>query len=488
MTPTLLPVFVVAFVTISFIALRPFSTRVKTAFDILCFIVISLLLYQGRTSPFFTVTGALYSATLWMRALTALWWLFGARLVVIGLSFTLNSNKRWREARLFPDLTAAAIYIAAALVVLTSVLSLPIGGVLATSGIVAIVLGLALQNTLADVFAGIAVGIETPFCVGDRILIADKIEGQVVQINWRSIHIQTDSDDIAIIPNSVVAKSELVNRSFPTQRRAASVELSCPKSAKSERVIEALLQATMLCPAILRNPAPTAVLTRIGAKRSFYSISFSVADTEALAAAKGALLNQSRRQLYYGGLFDQPDIAGSRHTHSTLPVGPIPTPELLQDVILFEGLDDDQVAKLASHLELRLLAPGDVLFAQGTSGGTLFIVASGIVEIARQSAQSSVDSLGCVGAGDYLGEISLLTGAPYAATATARTHCRVYALPHDVIAPLLAANAQLFTVFDKLARRGIEALHRNVAVRAADDIATVGQLVLRIRRFFMKPS
>jgi CRP-like cAMP-binding protein len=279
-----------------------------------------------------------------------------------------------------------------------------------------------------------------------------------------------------------------VNRSFPTQRRAASVELSCPKSAKSERVIEALLQATMLCPTILRNPAPTAVLTRIGAKRSFYSISFSVADTEALAAAKGALLNQSRRQLYYGGLFDQPDIAGSRHTHSTLRLGPIPTAELLQDVILFEGLDDDQVAKLASHMELRLLAPGDVLFAQGTSGGTLFIVASGIVEIARQSEQSSVDSLGCVGAGDYLGEISLLTGAPYAATATARTHCRVYALPHDVIAPLLAANAQLFTVFDKLARRGIEALHRKVAVRAADDIATVGQLVLRIRRFFMKPS
>jgi small-conductance mechanosensitive channel/CRP-like cAMP-binding protein len=486
MTQGLLPVFVVAFVIISFIALRPFSVRVKTAFDVLCFIVISLLLYQGRTSPFHMVTGTLDSTSLWMRALTALWWLFGARLVVIGLSFTLNSNRRWREARLFPDLTAAAIYIAAALVVLTSVLSLPIGGLLATSGIVAIVLGLALQNTLADVFAGIAVGIETPFCVGDRILLGDKIEGQVVQINWRSIHVQTDSDDVAIIPNSVVAKSELVNRSFPTQRRAASVELSCPKSAKSERVIEALLQATMLCPTILRNPAPTAVLTRLGSKRSFYSVNFYAADTGALGAAKGALLLQCQRQLYYEGLLDQPMNAGSRHTQSALPTTPIPTAELLQDVILFQGLNDEQVAKLASHLELRLLEPGEVLFAQGISGGTLFIVASGIVEIARRSANSSVDSIGCVGAGDYLGEISLLTGAPYAATATARTHCQIYALPHEVIAPLLAANAQLFSVFDKLARRGTEALHRKVAVRAADDIGTAGQFVLRIRHFFMK--
>jgi small-conductance mechanosensitive channel/CRP-like cAMP-binding protein len=488
MTSALLPVFVVAFVIISFIALRPFSPLVKTAYDILCFTVISLLLYQGQTSPFLTVTGTLHGTSLWMRALTALWWLFGARLVVIGLSFTLNSNRRWREARLFPDLTAAAIYVAAALVVLTSVLSLPIGGLLATSGIVAIVLGLALQNTLADVFAGIAVGIEEPFCVGDRILLGDKIEGVVVQINWRSIHIQTDSDDIAIIPNSVVAKTELVNRSFPTQRRAASVELSCPKGSKSESVIEALLQATMLCPMIFREPPPSAVLTRIGKKTSFYSISFVVADTGALAAAKSALLNQSRRQLYYRGLLNEPNIAGNRHTQSAARVGPNPTPELLQDVILFEGLNDEQVAKLASQMELRLLEPDEVLFAQGTSGGTLFIIAAGIVEISRRTEHASVESIGCVGAGDYLGEISLLTGSPYAATATARTYCRVYALPHDVIAPLLAANAQLFSVFDKLARRGIEALHRKVAVHAADDVATVGQLVLRIRRFFLKPS
>lgn len=46
----------------------------------------------------------------------------------------------------------------------------------------AIVLGLALQNTLADVFAGMAVGVDAPFSVGDRIQIDDKIEGQVVQV------------------------------------------------------------------------------------------------------------------------------------------------------------------------------------------------------------------------------------------------------------------------------------------------------------------
>ena len=104
---------------------------------------------------------------------------------------------------------------ATGLIVFNSVFALPVTGVVATSGIVAIVLGLALQNTLADVFAGIAVGSEGPFRVGDRIQLNDNLEGVVVQVNWRSIRIQTDGDDIAIIPNSVVAKAAIVNRSFP---------------------------------------------------------------------------------------------------------------------------------------------------------------------------------------------------------------------------------------------------------------------------------
>src|ERR1700675_5097680 len=106
-----------------------------------------------------------------------------------------------------------------------------IGGLLATSGVLAIVLGLALQNTLADVFAGIAFGIEAPFNVGDRISVADKIEGTVVQMNWRSIRIHTDGDDVAIVPNSVVANSDIVNRSFPTRLRSAFIEFSCPATA-----------------------------------------------------------------------------------------------------------------------------------------------------------------------------------------------------------------------------------------------------------------
>src|SRR5580704_5159593 len=371
-TSSLLPVLILGFVIVSYIALRPFPSRVRNLFDFVCFVGATLILFRHQTPPLPGEGGAANATSLWLHAVAGIWWLLGARVLVAVMSFTLNYNRRWREARLFPDLTAAAIYTAAVLVVLISVLALPIGGLLATSGVLAIVLGLALQNTLADVFAGIAFGIEAPFNVGDRISIGENIEGTVVQMNWRSIRILTDGDDVAIVPNSVVAKADIVNRSFPTRVRSAFIELSCPATANPERVIDTLQQATLLCPTIVPLPGSSTVLIRLGSTKSRYRVNFSVSDTEHLSTTKDLLLRHARRQLYYSGLYFPPtaqntralDEATHRPVHAALPV--------LQDITLFEALDGEQLAELAAHLKPRSLAPEDVLFAQGGTEATLF--------------------------------------------------------------------------------------------------------------------
>src|SRR5580692_1857377 len=275
----LLPVLILGFVIVSYIALRPFPSRIRYLFDFVCFVGATYILFRYQTSPLPGNGGAASAPSSWLHAVAGIWWLLGARVLVAFMSFTLSYNRRWREARLFPDLTAAAIYTAAVSVVLISVLALPIGGLLATSGVLAIVLGLALQNTLADVFAGIAFGIEAPFNVGDRISLGDKIEGTVVQMNWRSIRILTDGDDVAIVPNSVVAKSDIVNRSSPTRVRSAFIELSCPATSNPERVIDTLQQATLLCAPILPAPVSSAALMSLGTTENRYRINFSVADT-----------------------------------------------------------------------------------------------------------------------------------------------------------------------------------------------------------------
>jgi small-conductance mechanosensitive channel len=94
-----------------------------------------------------------------------------------------------------------------------TVLKEPISAILATSGVLAIVLGLALQNTLADVFAGLAINIERPFATGEWISATDGVDGQVMEINWRATRLRTGANDMIVIPNSMVAKTVVTNRS-----------------------------------------------------------------------------------------------------------------------------------------------------------------------------------------------------------------------------------------------------------------------------------
>lgn len=483
MTANLIPAAVLlAIALLGVLGLRRFSYRVKIVFDVLCFLAISLYFWrQGALPVFPPLSGSADSAAIWLRAVGGAWWLLGARIVVASLRVFVQQDRGSRGTRLFSDLSAASIYIATAAVVLNSVFALPVTGVLATSGVVAIVLGLALQNTLADVFAGIAVGIEAPFGVGDRIQIGDRIEGQVVQMNWRSIRVQTDGDDVAIIPNSIIAKAEIINRSFPSQRRASSVELSCPESAVPERVTETLMHATLLCPSILRTPAPGAVLTRLGRKRNFYKISFVVDSTVNLSPTKDILLRAARRQLHYAGFLDQSRASETSNINVTGDA--LAARRLLHDLVLFEGLGERQIDGLADHLVWRRLEPEDELFAQEATDASLYIVVSGILQFTRRTEAGS-EVIGFIGAGEYVGEIGLLTGAPHGVAANARTHCQVLQLPREAIAPLLTENADLAFAFEKSVRRGLDLFNRAVAVRATPGVGAKGQLLLRIRSFF----
>jgi small-conductance mechanosensitive channel/CRP-like cAMP-binding protein len=489
MTPTLIAAGIIVVVAVvGILGLRPYGYRVRIAIDVIGFAAISAFLLQKGVSPVFPpVNGGIDGAALSLRVIGAAWWLLGARIIVAVLGFTFHRDRRFRAARLFSDLTAAVVYVTATLVVLDSVLTFPITGLLATSGVLAIVLGLALQNTLADVFAGIAVGIEGPFHVGDRISIGDKIEGEVVQVNWRSIRVQTDGDDVAIIPNSLVAKAEIVNRSYPNPRRKVSIKLDYSESVAPERVIDTLLQATLLCPVILQAPAPSAVVTQLGEKENSYAVSFFVADSQKVSVAKSMLLRHCRRQLYYANqLFRDMDdnLEPPQHARMNVHHGR----RLLRDLIVFESLTGDQIDQLAIHLQRQLLEPGEVLFSQGAVDATLYVVASGVLEFTRWTETHAAESIGCIGAGEYVGEIGLLTGSPHAATATARAHSKVYRLSREAIAPLLAGESEVAAALDKSVRHGLEILHREVPTRASATIGAKGQLLARIRRFFKPES
>jgi small-conductance mechanosensitive channel/CRP-like cAMP-binding protein len=484
MTPTVWSVASLVAAAAGLLALRTLTRRIRILFDVVCLVALSVVFHESGATPLLTSSaGAPDTATLWLRVLIVAWWLVSARVVVGGLYFALRHDHRHRSAKLVVDLVAAAIYVGTVVIVLKSVLALPVAGLFATSGVVAIVLGLALQSTLADVFSGIAVGIEAPFQVGDRISLGADIEGRVIETNWRSIRLQTDGEDIAIIPNSVMGKLQVVNRSVPSRHRTVSAKVRCPATVDPERVIQVLDEATLLCPAILETPASSVALTRLGRSWNHYTITFSVAETSLMAGTKSLLLRHARKQLHYAGLLERDPGGLVQSPARSRPMILAPR-EVLGDLVLFERLQPMQLEDLARGLTTRLLEPGEILFAEGAADATLYVVASGVLEMTRATGTTTSLTLGRIGAGEYIGEIGLLTGSPHAATARARTHCVVYQLRREAIAGLLETNAELAAALEKSVRRGLELVSRKVAATATSEVGVRGQLLQRIRRLF----
>jgi small-conductance mechanosensitive channel len=142
------------------------------------------------------------------------WWLWAAWFLVALIRSVVVFERRPHEGKLVQDLLSGIIYLAAAFGIIAYVFDLPVQGLLATSGAIAIVLGIALQSNLNDVFSGIVISLSGPYRPGDWINIEGGTEGRVIEMNWRATHVLTSRQDLAIVPNSIIAKSKIVNVSF----------------------------------------------------------------------------------------------------------------------------------------------------------------------------------------------------------------------------------------------------------------------------------
>lgn len=469
MSLAVMPALLLALTLIAVFVVRSRPLSVKIACEAVLLAVIGgYLLYRGTTPlPMDNQIGAAPDGV-WLRALAVLWWLIGARFVAILTVMALGRDARSRQARLFSDLLAGAIYLTAVLVILNSVLDVPVRGLLATSGVIAIVLGLALQNTLADVFSGIAVGVEQPFHVGDRVSIGDHPEGVVVEMNWRSVRIQTDGEDLATIPNSIVAKSQIINRSVPTARRAATVEIPTQSAARSEVLMNLIWQAIQLSPAILDQPTPSVSIKYVGVRTTTFGVTYFVASTSALSTARSQLLRQVRRLFRHANVQDGP---------------PGTDASLLAGLILFESLNMEQIGKLADALVPSALSVGETIFEQGSRGASLYVIRSGILEVTRLEKNGSRTVYGRIGPGEYLGEISMMTGEARTVTVTALSPAEVLELPRSAIESLLGEDSSLSAALERSVQRGLALLDRDAAARNCQPLDEAGALLDRIRIF-----
>jgi small-conductance mechanosensitive channel len=352
---------------------------------------------------------------------------------------------------------------------------------LTASAIAAAALGFALQDTLANAFAGLAIQVEKPFRVGHWVSVAS-YEGSVAEVTWRATKIRTKAGNLVVIPNNTIAKEAINNYSEPALPTLASVEVGADYGVAPNEVRDAIVTAARQASRVLQSPPPEALLHNFGDSAIIYHARFWIADFAQLEYAQDevrrAIYYEFRRRnieipwpitVEYKGEKAVPDSV-ERHERFCRTIAAAPA---------FAGLPDDCHHALASAAQERMYGDGEVIVREGDQGGTMFFVQRGRVAITvgpdhRQVAVTE--------SGGYFGEMSLLTGEPRSATVRAVGDSTVLAVSGEVFGAYVRSHPEVIELLAAGAVRRRTELDASRAQTSAPVDA--GTLVQRIRRFF----
>lgn len=386
--------------------------------------------------------------------------------------------------RLLRDLARVLLYPGAVLAILAFVFGQPVGGLLATSGVLVAVIGFALRGMIADVFSGIAINVEHPYRIGDWIELDDGVVGQVVEINWRATRLATRDHTSVVVPNGVVAASRVVNFSFPDRHYRAHLRVALPASVPVERGRGVLLAAVLGAPRVLADPCPEVQVDGFDERGVVYVVRYWVDDYAHDRPCRDAVATAIAAALEKSGVmpgFPRREVIVGRHAAS----GAVSLADQLAEWPLFADFTKREIDAVAAGAAEVRFHPGQFLFRQGDPGGSLFLLGEGVLEVrtATETGELTIDRML---PGQVFGEISLLTGEARSASVVAVTEGIAYELDKSRFEPILRARPALTEALAELMARRRGHNREILAGRreGANAPADAGDLLRRLRDFF----
>lgn len=425
-------------------------------------------------------------------------------IVVYSLVDSLVFQRPWSAVRgpimpkLARDVLRVLVLAATALLVATVILEQPLPAVLVSSTVISAVIGLALQDVLKNVFAGMGLELEKPFERGDWLQIEGQPQTvQVLDSSWRSVRLRTRDGIDVWEPNSTLANARLLNYGAGARPVGINFHLQVSYDAPPFRVKAALIEAARSVSGAVEMPAPEAYLHSFQDSGAAYRLRVWTRELADLSrfqdAVNSRIWYELRRQglaipyptrsvLWHHAEREERRLADGRRQVAV---------ELLSQLHFFGDLDGGALAELAAAATQQHFGSGEVLVREGDHGDSLFVIEHGRVRVAKTA--SGVDTgdvtLATLGQGGFFGEMSLLTGEPRSATVTSDGGCEVLVIGKQALAPLLERDPEL-----------AEQLSAAVSGRQAETLATIEErrhrareraaaphesnLLARIRSFF----
>ena len=359
---------------------------------------------------------------------------------------------------------------------------------LTTSAVGAVVVGFALQDTLGNLFAGLAIQIEKPFRVGQWVAFGDR-EGQVQEITWRATKLRTKSGQFLIVPNSVISKEPVLNHSEPTIPTRIEVEIGASYATPPNDVKRAMHEAIANSPLVMQAPEPQVVIKGFGASAIDYVAQFWIEDYAIDRTAR----DEVRTNLWYTFRRHNIEIPYPIQVQYERDEEPIRTgrhiaaaAEHLGAVELFKPLSADARSALSSASREHLFAAGEAIVRQHAEGDSMFVIISGQARVIIEPAGQEV---AVIPAGGFFGEMSMLTGDRRAATVKAIGDTTVLEISAKDFRELAVANSGLLDHISTImaARRtGLDEAKATAAAAVAPEAKQ--NFLARMRRFLTLTS
>lgn len=372
--------------------------------------------------------------------------------------------------RQVPKILKHIIGIAAALLALllsiNVVYSGAFTGLIALSSVIAVVIGLALRPIILDIFSGLSANLDAAFHIGDWIEVHGRngggsYTGWVEEINWRTTHLKTRSGNLIICPNSTLSTAIITNFSRPLRLSRYDIRVELPPEIEPERARRILLAAVQATLDVDDGPSsgknPDVLITELEASGVEYWIRFWLDPSlQSYDAAIDLVSRSVLRHLQLAGIPLAENVILHREKREILnSANPASRAEVLGQVALFSGVLSETLESLAGKLSLHGFTRGDILIREGAADNDMFLLVEGAVEVLITVDGKEV-TVARMQAGDYFGEMSLLTGEPRTATIRAVTGGMAYRISRAAIAPALDSDPALMDLLSRnLAERNL---------------------------------
>lgn len=366
------------------------------------------------------------------------------RLVVFELAINRTHTR-------IPLIVSDLVHVGVVLIVLLVILyqrGLDPLSLVTTSAVLTAIVGLALQGTIANVFAGLALHTDKTIGIGDWVQVGALV-GRIAEIKWRSTALWTEDGDLVIMPNSRLLDSEVQNLSRPDEVQRLTLKVGFHYRHPPNAVKRVLLDMVRDVPGVLADPAPDCVVLDFADSAVLYALRYWIRDY----THHTKIESEVRTRLWYAAHRAELEIPfpiQTLHLASTPQTAMVLEEKTrshhqratLAQANLFTNMHPDVRSTLAEQVKMCRFAAGEVIFVATGTDCPLHLIQDGevVASLLVGTAQRVVATLK---AGDCFGGILPHTEDAHQVRYTAQTDVTCGVIAQTALTHLLATHPQL---------------------------------------------